>query len=268
VVYDAHELETEQGWPSHARTVIYRAMERRMSRRVDAMLTVSGGIARWYRDAYGIPLPEVVRNVPERPAVRPVPVDWRGALRVPDDALLFLFLGALAPQRGIEQLLEAFASPGVRHHLLCIGYGPLAEAVRAAGAACPRIHYRDAVPPSEVLRHAAGADVGVTMTMDTCLSHHWSLPNKLFEAIMAGLPVLVSDLPEIRNVVEAHDAGWITRVDAATIAERLRMIDVAEHRRMRAGLADRTAHLGWHQEAEVLLGVYRRVLGVTPPAGS
>jgi glycosyltransferase involved in cell wall biosynthesis len=261
LIYDAHELETEQGERSRIRVSLARRVERRLIPRVDAMLTVSESILDWYRRVYHPLNPELVRNVPIRP-VEPIrKVDLRSLYGVPDDALLFIYVGALTIGRGIEQLLDAFESPTVGHHIVFMGYGQLAATIEARAAACRRLHLHPPVPPDDVLRHVAGADVGVSLIMDTCLSNRYCLPNKLFECVMAGLPVLVSDLPEQRRFVQTYGAGWCTGTDPASIQRTLEAIGRDECGRVGRGLTQRTAALGWHQEAAVLLDVYRRLLG-------
>ena len=256
LVYDAHELETEQTAAWSLRKALMRRTERHGMPWVDAMITVSPSIRDWYNRAYpGLPV-TLVRNVPQRPAGAIPRVDLRGRLAVPDDALLFLYLGGLAGGRGIENMLAAFASEGVGHHLLVLGNGPLAGAVVEACTRCPRLHYLPAVPPVQVLGYAAGADIGVSLIEDTCLSYRYCLPNKLFESMIAGLPVLVSDLPDQRRFVEDYRAGWVCAPDTPAIVATLAGIDRAAWSAVRVGLAERTRKLGWHDEAANLAALY------------
>jgi len=265
LVYDAHELETEQGETSKMRVALARAAERRLIGKADQMITVSASIAQWYRREYPGVAPALVRNIPLRPPSSGASTDLRRRYSVPADALLFIHVGALSPGRGVEQLLAAFSSPAVDHHLVFLGRGQLAPLVHSHAQACPRIHHLDAVPPSEVLGVAAGADAGVSMTLDTCLNNRYCLPNKLFECLLAGLPVLASDLPEQSAIVRTHDAGWCTATDPESIVTTLRSIDRASCVRIRQGLAARTAALDWKHEAEVLLGVYQKMLERSVP---
>ena len=74
------------------------------------------------------------------------------------------------------------------------------------------IYFHPAVPYSELLNYTSSADIGLCLTEDTCLSHRYSLPNKLFEYAMAGIPMIVSDLPEMRKLVETFDCGEICEI--------------------------------------------------------
>lgn len=261
LVYDAHELETEQGERSKLRIAAAKWAERRFIRRADAMITVSRSIADWYAATYPGVTPTVVRNVPERLQQAADPVDLRSRFQVPQEAVLFLYLGALSHGRGIRQLLQAFTADGVPHHLVFMGSGQLVAEVTTAERADRRIHYLPPVPPEQVLRYAGGADVGVSMIEDTCLSNRYCLPNKLFESLAAGLAVLVSDLPEQRRVVDAYQAGWCVPPESEAIGALLRGLSRDDCARLRAGVAQRTASLDWESEAGVLLHLYRRVTG-------
>ena len=77
----------------------------------------------------------------------------------------------------------------------------------------PRVHFRAPVPLAELLSYSAQADVGVTLLEDTCENHRLALPNKAFEYIAAGLPVVASELPELRRLVDSYGVAgpWTPR---------------------------------------------------------
>ena len=260
IIYDSHELQTETKHSVGLRKRANQLVERRYVRHVDAMITVSPSIRAWYAERYpDLPI-HLVRNVPNRPQADASPVPLRAEHGVPDDALLFLYLGGLSAGRGIEDTLAAFSDERVRHHVVFIGYGPLDIAVKEATAACSRIHYRDAVPPSQVWAHATGADAGLCLYEDTCLNHRYCLPNKLFESLLAGLPVLASNLVDQADLVRSYDGGWVVPNESTAIADTLADLTVEEGLRKRVGLDQRTADLDWHNEAEAILAIYRETL--------
>jgi glycosyltransferase involved in cell wall biosynthesis len=260
LIYDAHELETETVGSRGVRQALARRTERSLMRHVDAMITVSPSIRDWYQKRYaGTPI-RLVRNIPEAPDAPADAVPLREQLGVPEDALLFLYLGGLGKGRGIEAALEAFQRAEVPHHILFMGAGPLAERIKEAGQCCARVHYREPVPPAEVLAHAAGADVGVSLIEDACLNYRYCLPNKLFESLLAGLPVLASDLPDQAAIVRERQAGWVVPPTANSIASRLASLSAEDGRAMREGLPERVADLRWENEARELLDLYRGLL--------
>lgn len=262
VLYDAHELETSQGQPWWRRP-LDRWQERRLISRPEAMLVVSESIADWYAAAYSMPRPTVVRNIPDAR----VQTDATGSrvlrdrFAIPDDAIVFLYQGALAPGRRIEQLLRVFARARPDRHLVLMGYGVLEATIVAAASASANIHFMPAVAPAEVLRHTASADVGICGGENVCLSYYYSLPNKLFEYLLAGLPLMVPDWPEMRRVVDDYACGWVVDESDSAWLERLEAID--RHSLSAVGARARAAatHFSWEREERELLRVYRTLLG-------
>ena len=86
-----------------------------------------------------------------------------------------------------------------------------------------RVYFHPAVPQHELIELTASADVGVIPYQATCLNNFYCTPNKLFEFIAAGLPILATDLPELRKFVELQDIGMVG--DTSTPQELARLID-------------------------------------------
>jgi glycosyltransferase involved in cell wall biosynthesis len=261
LIYDAHELETERAGLRGLRRRLAQRTERRMMRHVDAIVTVSPSIVDWYRNRHPGVEVVLVRNVPERVPVNETAEPLRDRLGVPDDAALFISIGGFSRGRGIERALCAFADDSVRHHVVFMGFGPLAGEIDAAAAGCARIHRIPPVSPDEVVWFAAGADVGLSLTEDSCLNHRFCLPNKVFESLVAGVPVLCSDLPDQANLIRGYGAGWTVGASIEALVRRLTEISIDDARRIRSDLRDRVAELGWDREAERLVDLYRRLLG-------
>jgi len=260
LIYDAHELETETHGSYGARQWLARKQEWLLIRHVDQMITVSPSIREWYLEHYPLQNIHLVRNIPDLSKEEVMPVPLRATLGVPDDAVLFLYLGGLGKGRGIEAILDGFQYPDVRHHVLFMGSGPLAEKIEQVGKTCERVHHLSPVPPAEVLAHAAGADVGLCLYEDICLNHRYCLPNKLFESLLAGMPVLASNLPDQARLVKDHKAGWVVEPNGQAIARQLMQLEVTDVRELRKGLPKRVANLRWENEASVLLGIYEELL--------
>lgn len=257
LVYDTHELETETHAQKGLRQKLARFTERVLIRRCDLVFVVSDGIADWYARTYGIERPVVVRNVPQfkPPAVADDPQarERRGLV---ERRLACIYQGGFLPGRGVERLLRVFsATPQV--DLVCMGSGALQPVIDQSAAVHPNVHRWPAVPPSEVLRHTRRADVGLCLTQNTCLSYYYSLPNKLFEYLHAGLPVIVTPLPEQQRLVEEFGCGWIAPADDAAFAELLGSIGEAELAGKREGVARAAQALDWNEEEARLVRAYR-----------
>lgn len=257
LVYDSHELSTGVAWrtPGWARFVA--GLERRALPHCAAVITVSEGIADVLQARYGLPeRPTVLRNLPVD-AGRPAPA-LRDVLGLGPGARLVLHNGSVAAGRGVEGLIDALADLPADTHLVLLGatgglhLPVLQQRARAAGVA-DRVHALAPVAPEDVVSWSRGADAGVSLLADTCENHRLALPNKLFEYRAAGLPVVVSDLPELARHARDEGAGWpATPGDRTALARALRQALAYD-----GPLPPATV---WADEAPRLVALYERVL--------
>lgn len=280
VVYDSHEIFMDSGSnatrPWWARAFL-RRYERRLARRAVALVTVNDALAGILGPRLGIRRTVVVHNAPARPTT---PIAPNGRLRAatgttPGDPLV-LYHGGFSPHRGLEELAEAVLEPGLeRVHAAFLGYGTLREQL-AALATEPRfggrVHVVDAVPPEELLGWVADADVAVMPIQASTLNHRLSTPNKLFESLAAGVPVVASDLPGMRPIVTGDPAGPLGELcdptDPASIAAAIRRI-LDRPPEARAVLRERcrTAALerwNWETESARLVALYEELARELP----
>jgi glycosyltransferase involved in cell wall biosynthesis len=197
VVYDSHELWADRnGRPEWRAWLVWT--ERRFVHRADIVITASPGYAAEIATRYDVPVPIVIRNIPDVPPPRSA--DPR------DEAV---YVGGLMPGRGLELTIAALADvPGLRLRLVGRGSDAYIARLRAYAAAAgvsDRVDFVGPVPADEVVVAAAGAAFGICLIEPICRSYELTLPNKLFEYAMAGVPILASDLPVIAQTV--GDAG-------------------------------------------------------------
>ena len=271
VVYDARDIYVAAGnlarLPGPLRAIVAR-LERGWARHVDRVVTVNEPYAGVMAAAWGPPQPLVVMNCAYR-FDPPVPRDRRfhALLGLPPEARIVLYQGGFSADRGIEQLILAIRDvPDAI--LVLMGYGALeADVERAAAdpASGGRIRLVPPVSPIELIGWVAAADVVAMPIQPTTLNHRLTTPNKLFEALAAGVPLVASDLPGMAPIVTETGAGLVVDPgDPAAIAAAIRAtLDPVTH----ATMADRAlaaAHerYNWASQAEVLLDEYGRITGL------
>lgn len=258
VVYDAHEFEindvaNEPQWKIRIKSV----MERFWIRHADATMTVSESIANEYASMYGIAKPALVLNCP--PLVPPPPdADlFRSTLGIARGSLIFLYQGGLAPGRGIESIIAAFKEmPDDSRVVVFMGYGPLHAMIRDAAATHENIYYHPAVSPDVLPAYTASADIGLCLIENLCLSYNYCLPNKLFEYLMAGLPVLVSDLQELHRFARQYPVGPIVTPDAQAIRNAVMALDDTQISAYREAVHTARMIFHWQAQEHELLRVY------------
>jgi glycosyltransferase involved in cell wall biosynthesis len=263
VVYDSHELYTEQQtrWTPREK-LLWRVHERRWIRHADAVITVSGGIAQELQLRYRLAnRPTVILNSPS--LVTALATDG-GAPDVRTDAgvveaRLAVYVGAVKPGRGVDRLVPALSAiPGWHLAIVGGGHGEHVQRLVAAAQACGvnrRLHVLPAVPAATLSSYLRSADVGVHPMERTCLNHELALPNKLFDYLLAGLPVAVSDLREMRTLVTREQLGTVFDPSDAPGTGRA-ILAAASSRSTARDRGELLQQLSWEAQTETLLRLY------------
>lgn len=256
VVYDSHELWPDRNRRPEARWILL-ACEALFVRAAHRVITTSPGYASAMARRYRIATPTLVRNASE-PAHGARSADGGSGQRPPTA----VYVGGLLPGRGLEQAIDALARvERVRLRLVGPASEPyrdeLAERARRAGVE-DRLELAGAVPPDSVVAAIEGCDVGLALIQPVCLSYRLTLPNKLFEYVAAGIPVLASDMPVMARFVREHDLGIVVAPgDLDAIARGLEELAGQEcGARHRDAVRRAAAELTWENERRTLAAVY------------
>jgi glycosyltransferase involved in cell wall biosynthesis len=210
LIYDPHELETEASGLKGVRKQLSKIFEMLLIHYCDKVIVVSASIADHYETTYKLKeKPVTLLNCPNYQAYKSSN-ELQKALGLSMDDEIYLYQGGLALGRGISDLLMIFSDPRVsKKHLVFLGYGPLEEEIREYSEKYQNIHLLPAVPPDQLLNYTRSATFGFFLCENTSLSYYYCLPNKLFEYIMAGLPPIVTNLPEMSRVIRNNSLGTI-----------------------------------------------------------
>ncbi len=262
LVHDAHELWTEL--PSLVGRPIVRgvwsAIARAVVPRCDVVMTVSDGVAAELGRRHGVDV-RVVRNCPQRTApAQPAPI--RAELGIASETPILLYQGGLLQGLGVERAIDMMVH--LRDmHLVIVGDGPLRGDLTERAARSPvrdGISFIPAVPFAELPPITAAADLGLHLGESDGLNTRLALPNKLFEYVAAGLPVVATDWPEVGKVVRRYDVGGTVAPggSAEDAAQVVRSV-LADRDRLAANARVAAEQLVWDREAPVLVESYAQL---------
>lgn len=260
IVYDAHEYETEINGVNGIEKKIKIWLERILIKFADKVVSVSDSIANEYHRLYNIPKPALVLNCPPYDEVAKQDL-FRKELGIRQDQCIFLYQGGLSVGRGIEILLEAFVSlESDKMVIVFMGYGSLQKNVQKYADEFSNIFFREAVSPQVLLSYTASADYGILFYEDTCLNHRFCSPNKMFEYLMAGIPVLISNLFEMRRLVEVHSLGIVAEKNSAQgFLDAVYQSLEQDNKKIVANVHRARKIFNWEMQEKVLLDVYNEL---------
>lgn len=276
LIYDAHELESDKGGQSPILSRATLAIEKLAWPWVDALISVSPSILRWYHEHFDrrrTPKPELcLVNTPnleysENEALAASVLPLKERLGLPPETAVLVFVGALVHGRGIELLLRASSRLMGTAHIAFVGYGPLSDTIARTADQNENVHLCDPVVHREVVPLIKQAEGAFCLIEDVSLSDYYCLPNKLFEYATAGLPILASRLPEIERVVTQYGLGYCIDMDEDAVLTGVRRVLEGGNRPIeQSDLGD----FGWETQGEKLRQLYSRLIGIpdTPDASS
>lgn len=259
LIYDAHELETETNGLRGFRKSLSKSIEKALIRKVALTIVVGGEIERWYQSSYiGLPIVTVMNCPLYRDQVSSNKL--RLALNIPERYKIVLYQGALCSGRGVEFLLDSFkALKASNYTIVFMGYGELESSIKEVANSAPHIYFLPAVPPEEVLDYTASADIGVSLVEDASLSYRYCLPNKLFEYIIVRVPVIVSDLPEMKRVVNECKIGEVLNdwspQSLISALEKLELMPADEREK---NLNEAAKQFNWEVQEKKMINAYEK----------
>ncbi len=264
--YDSHEYFT--GVPELSARPVVRAfwkfLERLMLPRLNHIYTVNESIAELYNREYGVNA-KVIRNLPLADS-GDEKILSRNEAGLPVGKKILLYQGAgINIDRGAEEMLEAMQYLD-GFILVFIGDGDVVEKLKSETARLKlsdRIFFFQKMPWHELKSFTPMADLGLSLDKDTNINYRYSLPNKLFDYIQAGVPVLASDLPEVRKIVLKYDIGLLfTSHKPEHLAEKVKeaFSDEERLRKWKANLKFAASELCWEKEEPTLFEIFKDVL--------
>ncbi|RYZ19646.1 MAG: glycosyltransferase [Chitinophagaceae bacterium] len=252
--YDAHELFTEMK-EVRSRPAVHRAwlhIERFAVRRMDYGYTVGEEIAQIFEERYGRPF-AVVRNMP-RPK--------KSSPRSVAECKYVLYQGAVNEARGFEAIVPAWRD--VPLPLVVCGDGNFMQQLRALIREWnveEKIDLRGMLPPEELVAYTEGATIGINFTENVGLNQLYCLPNKYFDYVQAGIPLVTNDYPQYRRLNEQYEVALlVTELTPAAIAAAVNRLlsDATLYERLAQNALKAREHWHWDAESPILLDLYAK----------
>lgn len=262
LVYDSHEYYTEVPELIGRPVVksIWTWLEKRLVPKVNAAYTVCDSIAEVYHDLYKVDF-KVVRNLPVCLTVEKLENPEKSTIK----PKIILYQGALNLGRGIEATIRSMQYiDGAELWLagdgdLTVQLEHLVEELKLEA----KVKFLGRLPISKLSEITRLADLGISLEEDLGLNYRFALPNKLFDYIQAGVPVLVSNLPEMRRIVEHYQIGTIAEThQRKELAEKIKSVlfDVEKNSLWKENLKLAAKELCWENEEAILQEIYKPFL--------
>lgn len=264
LIYDSHEyflgVPEIQDRPKVKK--VWTKIEKSIFPKLNTIFTVNDSIADLYEKDYGT-RPQVIRNIPNKNSLPQSKT--REELGLQEDKKIVILQGAgINIDRGAEELLEAIAIMD-NILLLIIGTGDVIDFLKERSKKedlKDKVIFTGRLPYNEMMQYTQVADVGVTLDKDTNINYKFSLPNKIFDYLNAGIPVLATDLPEIKKIISTYDVGLlINDLKPETIKIGLETIwkEKERYRTLKLNAKNASNELNWENDASKLITTYRKI---------
>ncbi len=267
LVYDTHELfcEVPELQTNPTKKKIWKSIETWIFPKLKYVFTVNDSIAKSYKEEYNVEV-KVVRNVPLLANQTNVVKASKQELEIPEDKKIIVLQGAgINMDRGAEEAVQAmqYVNDAI---LLIIGSGdviPVLKQIVRDQKLETKVKFIGKIPLEILVQFTQLADIGLTLDKDTNINYRYSLPNKLFDYIHAGVPVLASNLVEVKKIIKHYQIGdCIDNYTPQHIASKLNsmLIDEARLQMWKKNTKIAAAQLNWENEEQILKEVYNKFL--------
>ncbi|HBE43470.1 MAG TPA: glycosyltransferase [Bacteroidales bacterium] len=267
LVYDSHEYFT--GVPEIQERpfvkYVWKTIEKSIFPHLKYVMTVSDSIALQYMHQYGI-RPLTVRNCSRSSAG----INGLSAKEIginPGDIILILQGGGINVDRGGEELIEAiFLTEGVS--LIIAGSGDVLPVLKKRVTELKlsdRVKFVPKLQWSELMRYTKSADAGLSPDKDTNLNYRYSLPNKLFDYISAGIPVIAGELPEVAGIIRKYDCGLvIPEITPETICSAINNLknNSGLLNKLKQNAVNASGDLSWEVESVKVRQFYDKIINI------
>ena len=264
LVYDTHEYFT--GVPEIQNRYfvkkVWSGIEKFLFPKVKHVFTVNESISELYFKEYKS-RPLVIRNLPEKKIINKL--KSRKDLGLPENKKVVILQGSgINIHRGAEELLEAIAIQD-KLFLCVVGKGDVINNLKKRSSKpdlISKILFVDALPYEKMMQYTINADVGVSLDKPNNLNYLYSLPNKVFDYLKVGIPIVCSDLVELSKIINIYNCGiLIKNHQPKSILTALNsVLDEKNYSIFKAAALRVNNELNWENESESLINCYKKLV--------
>ncbi len=264
LIYDSHEIfcEVPELVNNPAKKRVWAKLESWIIPKLKYCITVNKSIADYFTTKYNVPF-IFVRNIPDY--TKKENLKSRIDLNLPIGKKIVILQGAgINVQRGAEELVEAFQYIDESHFLLIVGSGDVIHQLKENVIKLSlqnKVKFIDKIPASELRHYTSNSNLGVTIDKDSNMNYHFSLPNKVFDYMNAGIPVLATRLPEIEKLVNDYHIGtFIENHEPQHIAEQIKsFLNSEDYLKYKSNTVIASIENNWQTEKQKLIKLINEI---------
>jgi len=261
VIYDSRELFGHLAGLKN-RKIIQRILgwiEKIFITRVDYVIVTGTMDETYIKDKYGLDNTIILRNLPVFNKPEKI-IDLRERLHIRPDKKILIYQGVIHQGRGLQIIFNVLKNLP-KCVLVILGSGEYEEYYKDIADEMnlhSQVFFWGKINQNELLNYTAAADVGLSLIEDISLSYHYALPNKLFEYIMAEIPVIVSKLPQMVEIVMQYNVGEVVEPDNQDeLINKINLLfeDEELYSSYKANCKSASKELNWDNEINILFNV-------------
>ncbi len=258
VFYDSRELYGYLAGLKKRKVIqtILRHVEKIFITKVDKVITTGDMDAEFLTKEYGIKNTLVIRNLPLLTKIDS-PFDFRKKYNLSANDKIILYQGVILHGRGLRLIFDIISEIN-NAVLIIIGGGEhkkYYEDLVVEKGIGNKVYFLGKVNQKELLNFTAGADIGLALIENISLSYYYALPNKMFEYILAGIPVFASSFPQMKNIIDKYNIGaYVDPENREELLSKLKELinDDEKREKLIANCKAASNELNWDKEIEKL----------------
>ncbi|MFV8826372.1 glycosyltransferase [Alkalihalobacterium sp. APHAB7] len=262
LIYDSHELYNEMAGRNNFEKRIGYMVEGKMLKHIDHLIVVNPFVQEEFENRYGKKPTTIIENIPETNGGLTTEAEnknyFREKFKLAEEDIILLYQGGINPNRGIEECVEAVAQLPERFKFVILGFGTLTNELKELAVKLnlsSRVFFHEQVPSADILWYTKQADIGLVMYKSNSKNNYFSTPNKIYEYLLAGIPMVASDHPGKNFIINKYKIGLCIEEDVESIRKGILQLEKEYDMYAENCLINRKS-ISWTDEGNKLVTLY------------